>query len=243
MRPDPLRLPPAFFALLAMFMLATPAAAQQMTPEEQAVYDQMMKQAGIDPATMKQAQASVDSSRRWSEGRGGLVHYHIVGVFKGAPDVIGDVNWIGYADVIDRVEIDLEWKLDEARMVGVPLIRNFKSSLSKLRNWEPKCQPPVLNGEYEHFELTGIKPGLGGALALQVQTKYPAAKVIQNCTGSAKAVAGSVSRRPQEFVILSPVLFDSAPGGKGGVRVSADRKSLVSSKGGWTWTYTPSVRK
>jgi hypothetical protein len=241
MRPESILPRLAASVLLAAVLQPAPVAAQQMSPEDQAIYDRMVKQAGLDPAAMKAAQASVDSSRRWSEGKGGLVHYHIVGVYKSAPDVIGDVNWIGYADVTDRVEFDMDWKLDEATLVGVPSVRNFKSAVANLRNWEPKCRPPTLQGPYEHYELLAVRQGLGGALQLQVQTSYPAATVIQNCTGSGKAVPASVARRPEELVVLSPVLFDSARGGA--VRVSTDRKSLISSQGGWTWTYTPSVRK
>lgn len=243
MIPAQSRLPLAACLSVALLLLAPSASARQMSKEDQAIYDQMVKKAGLDPAVVAKAQTDTDNSRRWSEGKGGLVHYHIVGIFKGSPDVIGDANWIGYADVLDRVEINLGWKLDEARLVGTPRIRNFKSSLTKLRNWEPKCMPPVLNGDYEHFDLLGIKQGMGGALEMQVQTTYPAAKVIQFCTGAGKAVPASVSKRPEELVVLSPVLFGMVKNGKDKVRVSADKKSLVTGKGGWTWTYTPSVTK
>lgn len=47
---------------------------------------------------------------------------------------------------------------------------------------ELSCLPPVLKGEYEHYELMAIKEGLGGALELQVQTSYPVVEVAQFCT-------------------------------------------------------------
>jgi hypothetical protein len=243
MSPTQFRLPLAACLLLAVSLQPSPVVAQQMSKEDQAIYDQMVKRAGLDPATMAKAQTNVDNSRRWSEGRGGLVQYHIVGVFKGSPNVIGGSGWIGYADVTDRVEIDLAWKLDESKLVGTPRFRNSKSVVRNVRNGEPKCLPPVLNGDYEHFDLLGIRQGLGGALEMQVQTTYPAAKVTQFCTGAGKVVPARVSKQPEELVVLSPVLFGMVHNGKDAVRVSADKKSLIINKGGWTWTYTPSVVK
>ena len=227
--------------LLALSLQSAPAAAQQMSKEDQAIYDQMVKNAGMDPAMVSQARNDVDGSRKWSEGKGGLVHYHIVGMYKGSTNVIGGSDWIGNADVTDRVEIDLDWKLDESMLSGTPQFKNYKSAVANLRNGEPKCRAPVLNGEFEYFDLLGIRQGSGGALEMQMRTIYPAATVTQFCTGASKTVPASVKKAPQELVILSPVLFGSV--GKGSnVRVSTDKKSLITSKAGWTWTYTPSVK-
>jgi hypothetical protein len=164
-------------------------------------------------------------------------------VYAGRADVIGGSTWIGYADVTDRVEIDLEWKLAESTLVGKPTIRNSKSAAKNLRNAEPKCQPPVLKGEYEHYELQGIKQGLSGSLELQVQTTYPAAEVVQMCSGSRVAVPASRNARPEELTVPSPVLFGMALPASGDLSVSSDKKSLIQKKAGWTWTFTPSVKK
>jgi hypothetical protein len=219
------------------------AAAQQMSKEDQAIYDQMVRNAGIDPNVMKQAMDSNADARQWTSGKGGLVHYHIVGMYKGRPNVLGGSNWIGLADVTDRVDIDLDWKLDESKLVGTPSFHNYKSSVGALSGYEPKCSPPTISGPYEHFDLTGIKQGLSGQLNLLSTTSHPPGKAIQDCTGSPVAVPASVVRDQTDFVVASPVLFGTAASSKGQVRVSADRKSLITSKGGWTWTYTPSVKK
>jgi hypothetical protein len=241
MRLAPLCVPIATTLLLSS--LLQPAAAQQMSKEDQAIYDQMVRNAGIDPKLMQQAQQQNDNARRWTSGRGGLVHYHIVGTYKGTPNVLGGSNWIGLADVTDRVEIDLDWKLDESKLVGTPSFHNFKSAVGPVRSPERKCSPPTISGPYEHFELTAIKQGLSGQLDLHSTTSHPPGKAIQNCTGSPIAVPASVVRDVTDFVVASPVLFDTAASSNGKVRVSADRKSLITRDGGWTWTYTPSVKK
>lgn len=232
---------PRGLCLLAMFGVALPAAAQQMSKADQALYDQMVKSAGMDPAMVHQAQNNVDSSRKWSEGKDGLVHYHIVGTYKGTPNVIGGSDWIGRADVTDRVDIDLAWKLDEAMMVGTPLFKNYKSVVGPVRNGEPKCAPPVLTGEFELFDLAGIKQGLSGTLEMKVRTKYPAASVPQDCTGARVTVPASVVEEPEQLVVLSPVALSGAVKSPN-VRISPDKKSMSTTSAGWTWTYTPSVK-
>ncbi len=234
----------ALCLLCAFTLQSRPVAAQQgqMTPEEEAIYKSMIQASGADPAQVMEAGKSADASRRWTEGKG-IVHYHIVGDYQGKTNVIGDPNWIGYADVTDRVVIDLDWNLAESELVGTPIIQNTKAVVKNLRNYEPSCQPPVLKGEYEHYEVTGIKQGLAGALDLQVRTTYPAAEVVQDCTGARKSVAGRLDARPEEMVVPSPVLLGMSIPDSDNLRISPDKKSLIHKKSGWTWTFTPSVKK
>jgi hypothetical protein len=86
--------------------------------------------------------------------------------------------------------------------------------------------------------MTG-RLGVGGL----VHYEGARTKGVQNCTSEGKLVAASVSKRPDELVILSPVLTGMAGNSNGQVRVSANMKSLLTSKGGWTWTYTPSMTR
>jgi hypothetical protein len=219
------------------------SAQQQMSPQDEAIYRQMIKNSGGDPEAVLGASKQANASRKWTEAKGGVIHYHIEGVFQGQVNVVGGGNWIGYADVTDRVHIELDWKLGESKISGTPQIHNFKSNARNLRNPEPKCLPPILKGDYEHFELLGIKNGLSGALELQVRTAYPLAEVAQNCTGSRVKVPASNWTRPEELVVASPVLLDSKVPDSDNLRVSKDRKSLIHKKAGWTWTFTPSVKQ
>ena len=168
-----------------------------------------------------------------------LVRYHIVGVYQAKTHIAGDGS--GQGDVTDRVVIDLTWKLSEAKLVGSPTFQNTKTVVGKLSDREPTCLPPVLKGEYEHYELLGVTDGPGGALELQVQTTYPVVEVAQFCTASRKAVPAKTSKRSEDFVVISPVTFGMPLPDSDDLRISKDRKSLITRKGGWTWTLTPTL--
>jgi hypothetical protein len=90
----------ALCLLFASLPAAEPALAQQkMTPEDQAIYRNMLKRMGADPATVSDASRQVDASRRISGGKCGVVDYHVVGVYEGRTNVSADGNWLAYADV------------------------------------------------------------------------------------------------------------------------------------------------
>ena len=76
---------------------------------------------------------------------------------------------------------------------------------------------------------------------MQVQQSYPAANVIQFCTGAPKAVAAKTETQPEEFAVVSPMLFAMPTSGSKDVTISPDRKSIIVKKAGWTWTYTPTI--
>lgn len=191
------------------------------------------------PAPAQEQQMDMEVMMRWSSAK--IVSYHIVGIYQAQTNVIGDSNWIGYADVTDRVVIDLKWNLPDSKLVGTPTFQNMKSEVKNLRNWESKCLPPVLKGEYEHYELLAIKEGMAGALEIQVRTTFPAAEVVQFCTGKRKAVPGRIDTRPEEFGVISPVVFGMPMPDSDDLRISKDKKSMIVKKKGWTWTLTPSI--
>ena len=169
-----------------------------------------------------------------------VIKYHIVGVYSAKTDVVAGTD-IGYADVTDRVVIDLTLKLSEMKLVGTPTIVNEKSSLKNLANYEPKCNPPTLNGEYEHATVLSIKDGLAGSLEMQVQRSYPAAHVIQFCTGAPKAVAAKTETESTEAPVVSPMILAMGATGNKEVTISPDKKSIIVTKKGWTWTLTPTI--
>jgi len=234
----------ALCLLLAFMALADRALAQnKMSAEDEAIYRNMMKSVGVDPSAANEAAKSNAAARRFTDSKNGIVDYHIVGVYQGRTNVSGDSNWIAHADVTDSVTIDLKWKLDEAKLSGTPTFQNTKSSVTNPRNPEPKCSPPIIKGEYEHFELQGIKQGLGGALELQVKTAYPVVEVAQFCTGARKTIPASSKVHPEEMVVPSPVMLGMSLPDSDDLRISADRKSMIQKKAGWTWTFTPTPGK
>ena len=180
----------------------------------------------------------MEAMMKWASAD--VIKYRIVGVYSAKTDVVAGSD-VGYADVTDRVVIDLTWKLSEAKLVGTPTVVNEKSAVKNLANYEPKCAPPTLTGEYEHFTALSIKDGLAGSLEMQVQQIFPAANVIQFCTGAPKTVAAKTETRPEGLAVVSPIIFAMPATGNKDVTVSADKKSIIVKKGGWTWTYTPTV--
>jgi hypothetical protein len=181
-------------------------------------------------------QMDSEAMMRWASAD--VVRYHIVGAYQGQPHIASDGS--GLADVTDHVVIDLTWKLSESKLVGTPTFQNTKTSLTNPRDREPSCLPPVLKGEYEHYELLGIKDGMAGALELQVKTIYPLVEIAQSCTASRKPVSAKVDTRPEEMVVPSPVMLAMPLSGSNDLSISRDKKSLVVKKAGWTWTFTPS---
>jgi hypothetical protein len=189
----------------------------------------------LPPARAQQ----VDTAAMAKWGSADVIRYHIVGMYAGKTSIASDGS--GRADVTDRVEIDLTWKLSAAQLVGAPTFKNYKSAATNLSDAEPSCLPPILKGEYEHYELTAVKDGLGGALELEVKTTYPVVEVAQFCKASRKAVPAKVKTRPEDLAVPSPVMFGMPLPDSDELRISADRKSLIHKKAGWTWTFTPSI--
>ena len=191
----------------------------------------------LGAATAHAQQMDMDAMMKW--GSADVIRYHVVGVYQGSPIISGD--GAGIADVSDRVVMDFTWKLSEMKLVGKPTFQNFKTTVTKPRDRDGKCNPPVLKGDYEHYEVLGIKDGLSGALEVQVQTTYPVVDVPQMCTGKPKAVPAKNDIRSEQFVVVSPVSFAMPLPDSDDLRISTDKKSLVAKKDGWTWTYTPTI--
>ncbi len=219
-------------------------AGDAMTPEEAAIYQKMLKSTGMDAEAMQGVEHAVNAAnttRPWADAKS--IHYHIVGVYKGDPLIVSDGGkGSGYAHVTDRVEIGLDWQLAESQLVGTPSIQNTKSVVTNPHNPEPSCSPPVLKGEYEHYELLGIKQGLAGTLELNVRTSYPAVEVADLCKSGWKTIPAARNERSEEMVVPSPTMLDMALPDSDNLRVTPDKSAMIVKKNGWTWTFTPSIK-
>lgn len=237
---------PMLIVLGLLFSLALQAgsalAQTKMSAEDEAIYRNMVKSLGMNPDTQMGAIKQNENAQRWTDAK--VIHYHVVGVYQGTPNISSDPGkGSGLADVTDRVEIDMDWKLSESKLVGIPHIQNSKSVVKNLHDSERSCLPPVLKGDYEHYDLLGVKDGLGGALELQAQTTYPVVEVVQFCTGSRKPMPAGRKTRPETLVVPSPVMFGMALPDSDNLRISPDKKSMIHKNADWTWTFTPSVKK
>jgi hypothetical protein len=182
-------------------------------------------------------QMDMDAMMKWASAD--VIRYHIVGAYHARTYIASDGS--GQADITDGLVIDLTWKLSESKLVGKPTFQNTRSIVKNVADREPKCLAPILRGDYEHYEVLGIKDGLAGSLELQVRTSYPVVEVVQFCTGGRKVVAAKTETRPAEFGVISPVMFGMPLPDSDDLRISSDKKSFIVRKAGWTWTMTPSI--
>lgn len=214
--------------------LAAAAGAQELTAEERAILDQMMRNAGVDPQQANAASAQLQRAQQF----GDKVRYRVVGVYRDRTNVSADPNWMAYADVTDRVELQLDWQLSEAKLIGAASLQNAKATLANPRNPEAKCAPPSVQGPFE-YDLKSAEQGIGGALRLHVQTSFPPVQVHQFCTGALKAIAAKQTMVTHDLMVPPPSMLAMQLPANGEMTRSADGNSLVHRKGGWTWTFTP----
>ncbi|MFL6578106.1 MAG: hypothetical protein ACJ8MR_15890 [Povalibacter sp.] len=168
-----------------------------------------------------------------------VIRYHIVGVYQDRINIASDGSSL--ADVTDGLIVDLTWQLSKSKLVGQPTFQNVKTVIKNLSDRESNCLPPVPKGPYEHYDVLSIKEDMAGALELQVRTSYPEVEVVQFCTGSRKSVPAKMETRPEPFGVVSPVIFGMELPDSGDVHISQDKKSIVTTQNGWTWTLTPSI--
>jgi hypothetical protein len=96
-------------------------------------------------------------------------------------------------------------------------------------------------GGFEFYDLLAVKEGPGGAILLESRRTFPVVEVAQSCTASLKAVPAKIQDDTEDFGVPSPVMLAMPLPKSDSLAVSPDKKSLIVKKGGWTWTFTPSI--
>ena len=223
-------------SVVSAVLLVSAAQSQvpELTPEQQAVFDAMIRSSGGDPDQINAARARARADAQFADE----LRYSLVGVYQGRTNVSGDQNWMAYADVGDRVEIQFDWKVSEARLLGNAAIQNHAATIANPRNPEVKCAPPRVSGPLE-YHVRSVEQGIGANLRLNMQTAFPALQVHQLCTGTLKAIAAGNKQEPVEFMVPPPTMLSMSLPPGGDVTRSADGKSLTIRQGGWRWTFTP----
>lgn len=224
--------------VLALVLAAgAQAQGQELSAEEKALLEQMMRNTGVDPRQVSAAAAIAQKAQQF----GDVVRYSVVGVYQSRTNVSADSSWMAYADVTDRVEMQFDWKLSEGKLMGAPSLQNHKATLANPRNPEAKCAPPKVNGPFE-YDLKSIEQGIAATIRLNVQTSFPPVQVHQFCTGALKPIAAKQTMAPLEFSVPPPTMLGMALPPNGPVTLSSDGKSLVHRNQGWTWTFTPRAK-
>ena len=196
--------------------------------------------AALSLITLPAVAQKMDQAALQKWGSAKVIYYTVEGVYSGEMPVTPTLG--GVADVVDRVSMNLEWILTEAKLVCVSGLKNANAEVTKLRDREPKCMPPVLKGPLE-LTVQEVGPGLGGAIDMKVERSYPTAEVAQFCTASRKTVPASKKVDMVSMMVPSPTIMAMGMPPTKELSYSADGKSMIVKQGHWSWTFTPSLAK
>ena len=197
-----------------------------------------------------------------------IVHYKAVGEFSGEVTLLtGSGKRVPTeikAQASDRIEVEFDWNQQEFNLVGKPVIRNFPTKLGSVvfPGLPPAlsaktCPAPKTDSALELVTGLSLKADEGmrmsGFVNLEVRRdqpagSYPAFGNTDTC-GEIWETSKAVSETSSTLLMAVPGMYlvmPAMPDAQGGMKISADRKSIVVPPGkdgasnyGWTWTYTP----
>jgi hypothetical protein len=182
------------------------------------------------------SQQDMQAMQRWGSAKS--IHYVVEGVHEGPASMTATMGGVG--DVTDRISMTLEWSLTEGKLVKPAVFRNQPSEVKNLRDREPKCVPPILKGAYEHATVLEVAAGYGTDIHVKYERLYPAVEVAQFCSGR-RTIPAQKKIEMMQVVVPSPMLLAMGVPGNNDLSFSADRKSMIVKREGWTWTFTPST--
>jgi hypothetical protein len=171
---------------------------------------------------------------KWANAK--VIYYTVEGVHSGEILVTNGPG--GYGTVADRVTMNLEWSLADNKLLKVSGLTNTPAEVSKLRDYERKCNPPVLKGPLEMTVLEVAQNPIG-MLDIRIEKSFPAAEVSQVCT-SKKAVAAAKKVEMIQMMVPSPVMLAMGAPSTKELVFNPDGKSMTVKEKNWSWTFTPS---
>ena len=146
----------------------------------------------------------------------------------------------GYASVQDHVEINFDYDITQAKLVGAAVFTDFPTKMGAVRNGAKGCRAPTVSGQYEHSTIASLNDGLAGQLAMMVRTDYPAAQMTVACTGGSEEVLPHSESRQEDFLVPGVMMLAMGDALTGDLTISKDGKSFIVKNDGWTYVYTPS---
>jgi hypothetical protein len=193
--------------------------------------------AAFGTSVVSAQQMDMEAMMRWGSAK--LIYYTVEGVYSGEASVTDTMGGVG--DVVDRVSMTFEWSLTESKLLKITSLKNYPSEVKNLRDREPKCMPPVLNGPFEFATVLEVVNGLGGALDMKIERSYPAVDVAQFCTASRKSIPAEKKTYVKSMGVPSPIIMAMGAPPTETVSYTADKKSIIFKDDNWTWTFTPSM--
>ena len=184
-------------------------------------------------------QADMAAITKWTAAK--VVHYRMVGVFRG-DTAVADDEPAATATVSDRLVLEFDWDVKAGKFVGEPKIENGDSTFTSPRNVAPTCPAPDIRGVYEHLTVKAIGTP-GGSIALTGTRSFPEAAVTAGCNGiwEKRTVPARVADVTLRVVVPAPLIVATPPGTNANIVISEDRTSFTMKDGDWTWTYTPTL--
>jgi hypothetical protein len=194
--------------------------------------------------TSSAQQMDMAAMQKWAMAT--IIHYEVTGVLTEKHVQIPGADADQYADVVEKVTLSFDWDKSKNQFVGQPKINNVAATLTNLTGMGDNCPVGEMKGPYEHFDATELKANGDGAAELIGVRKHPETLVAESCGTGTKlyqAVTKPVSTwiGPPDPTMLA---LGSMMPAEGGIRISADKKSIImsSQNQNWVWTFTPSVK-
>jgi len=199
----------------------------------------------------KASAQDVDAMAKWTAAT--IVHYRIVGEFKGKWTILKGKKLSRDAEVSDRLELEFDWDQTAYQFVRLPVIRNSPTTLGAIDAprfplMKGPCPAPRIDRQPEYLTVTSVS-ALSALVQLDV-TRQLAGGALPDNGEAANAKCGEewdpaapVTTTVKESVTLPPAMALAMPGGLGNMKPSPDGKSLAMKGKEWTWTFTPTIVK
>lgn len=174
------------------------------------------------------------------------VHFEVTGIVNDPHVQIPADDADQYGDIAEKVTLSFDWDVENGTILGTPEFQNYPATVSNLVGMGPECPAGEMQGPYEHFDITGVKPNGAGAIELIAVRKHPITAVAESCGAGRRTYAAA--DRPVSTFIAPPDLrgleIAALVPTQTGIKFTPDGMSIFTTaeNNNWVWTYTPSVK-
>lgn len=196
---------------------------------------------------------------KWSMAE--IVHYDVVAEYSLNTAVLtGGSQGVRRANstaVTDRFELSFDWSPMTRALVGEVTFKNAPSTVAT--TFAGACQPPRVDGKYEHLEVLAATPAMG-ELTLSVKRAFPAGAIPflneeQKCgldpvTAKTQTIDHIIPVIPGKFLVLPEaapkhIRIGESESENNTLTIGKDGKTIVvdDTKDGWTYTYSIRIAK
>lgn len=215
---------------------AAPSAAADTAPDTAAPAPGAA--AAAAPATLLERASELASAK--------TVHFEVTGLVTDPHVQIPADDADQYGDVTEKVALSFDWDVEGRTIIGAPKFENYPATVSNMVGMEAGCPAGEMDGPYEHFDITEVKPNGAGAIELVGLRKHPKTAVAESCGAGRRTY--EAADRPVSTWIAPPDLrgleIAALVPTQTGIKFTPDGMSIftTAANNNWVWTYTPSVK-